>query len=228
MRGGRSPSADVLERVLLAVLLLEANRVVSCDRLVDAVWGDHPPETATNSLQVRISKLRRTLGASPGTGNPLHTQAPGYVLRTSRDELDSQRFEELATESNPDEGPATMSDRLAEALALWRGPVLDGIEVDGPGGAMSSASRNCGSRSSGVASRPIWPWVATPSWSVNSKHWSAPILCASSCTASSCWPFTDRDVRLTPLASTAAPVNSWPKRSASTPAPRSRNSSWLS
>jgi predicted ATPase/class 3 adenylate cyclase/DNA-binding SARP family transcriptional activator len=122
-----------LERVLLAVLLLEANRVVSCDRLVDAVWGDHPPETATNTLQVHISKLRRTLGASSGTGNPIHTQAPGYVLRTSRGELDSERFEELATESTLDDGPATVSDRLAEALALWRGSVLDGIEVDGTG-----------------------------------------------------------------------------------------------
>src|ERR1700677_101747 len=114
-----------LEPVLLAVLLLEANRVVSCDRLVDAVWGDHPPETATNTLQVHISKLRRTLGASSGTSNPLHTQAPGYVLRTSRGELDPERFEELATESTPDDGPATVSDRLAGALDLWRGPVLD-------------------------------------------------------------------------------------------------------
>src|ERR1700678_2070564 len=92
-----------LERVLLSVLLLEANRVVSCDRLVDAVWGEHPPQIATNSLQVRISKLRRTLGASSETGNPLHTQAPGYVLRTSSGELDSERFEELATESKPDD-----------------------------------------------------------------------------------------------------------------------------
>ena len=125
--GGRT------ERVLLAVLLLEANRVVSCDRLVDVVWGDHPPETATNALQVHISKLRRKLGASSGPSNPLHTRAPGYVLRTSRGELDFERFEELATESELDDGPATVSERLAEALALWRGSVLDGIEVDSTG-----------------------------------------------------------------------------------------------
>ena len=98
------------------------------DRLFDALWGDRPPGTAANALQVHISKLRRRLAASSDARNPLQTQAPGYVLRTSPGELDSDRFEELAATSWPDEGPDAESARLVEALALWRGSVLDGLE----------------------------------------------------------------------------------------------------
>jgi len=122
--GGRS------ERVLLASLLLAANRVVSRDRLIDSLWGDHPPGTAANTLQVHISRLRRTLVASSVTASALHTQAPGYVLRTAPGELDSERFEELAASSRPGDAPGLVSATLSEALALWRGSVLDGLEID--------------------------------------------------------------------------------------------------
>ena len=49
-------------RVLLALLLLEANRVVSRDRLIDALWEEEPPDTAVKALQVYISQLRKQLG----------------------------------------------------------------------------------------------------------------------------------------------------------------------
>ena len=63
--GGRPfPLGGRRERVLLATLLLEANRVVSSGRLIEAVWGGDPPETAANALQVHVSKLRKTLAAS--------------------------------------------------------------------------------------------------------------------------------------------------------------------
>ena len=120
--GGRT------ERVLLACLLLEANRVVSADRLIDALWGEEPPETAGNALQVHVSKLRRKLSGPSGADGPLETSSPGYVLRTAPGELDSERFESLATSTVADEVPAQTSARLAEALALWRGPVLAGLE----------------------------------------------------------------------------------------------------
>ena len=125
------PLGGSRERVLLATLLLGANRVVSRDRLIDALWGDRPPGSAANALQVHVSKLRRTLAPAPDTPGPLHTQSPGYLLRTLPGELDAERFEELATESRPGDGPAETSARLAEALALWAGPVLDGLESDG-------------------------------------------------------------------------------------------------
>ncbi len=126
--GGPVPLSGRTEQVLLATLLVAANSVVSRDRLIDALWGDRPPGTATNTLQVHISKLRRTLAASSSAASPLCTQTPGYVLRTSAGQLDAERFEELATSSLPSDGPGAVSARLGEALALWRGPVLDGLE----------------------------------------------------------------------------------------------------
>ena len=96
------------QRALLAVLLLDANHVVSMDRLVDALWEDEPPETATKALQVYVSGLRKLIGKER-----LQTRAPGYLLSVARDELDLERFRELQEGGRP-----------AEALALWRGPPL--------------------------------------------------------------------------------------------------------
>jgi DNA-binding SARP family transcriptional activator/tetratricopeptide (TPR) repeat protein len=95
-------------RVLLALLLLEANRVVSRDRLIDALWEEEPPATAVKALQVYISQLRKQLGKER-----LQTKAPGYVLRVDPDELDLARFRRLHEEG-----------ALGEALSLWRGPPL--------------------------------------------------------------------------------------------------------
>ena len=96
------------QRTLLAVLLLDANTVVSRDRLVGALWEDAPPETAPKALQVYVSGLRKALGRER-----LQTKAPGYVLALQHGELDRHRFDELRESGRP-----------AEALALWRGPAL--------------------------------------------------------------------------------------------------------
>lgn len=95
-------------RALLAVLLLDANRVVSTDRLVDALWGDEPPETAQKALQVYVSQLRKVVGKER-----LERRAPGYVLHLDEGELDLDRFERYREEG-----------KLHDALALWRGPPL--------------------------------------------------------------------------------------------------------
>jgi class 3 adenylate cyclase/DNA-binding SARP family transcriptional activator len=96
------------QRALLAMLLLEANRVVSTDRLIAALWEDDPPETALKALQVHVSGLRKLLGKER-----VATRERGYLLRVEEDELDLDRFRSLR-----DLG------RLREALALWRGPPL--------------------------------------------------------------------------------------------------------
>ena len=98
------------EQALLAYLLLHPNEVVPSDRLIDALWDERPPPTASKILQNAVSHLRRALGE-----NRLLTRDPGYVLRVEKGELDVQRFEQLAKEGRGD-----------EALALWRGtPLLD-------------------------------------------------------------------------------------------------------
>jgi len=128
--GNTVPLGGRRERTLLATLLLEANQVVSRDRLIDALWGDRPPETAANALQVHVSKLRRTLTDSQGLTAPLQTESPGYVLRTSPGELDAERFETLIADVLSDDEPDLVSATLRDALNLWVGPVLDGVELD--------------------------------------------------------------------------------------------------
>src|SRR5579872_7187874 len=117
------------ESAVLGVLLLDANRAVSRDRLIEAVWGDRPPDTAVNALQVHISKLRKLLGGATGLDGPLRTQAPGYLLSTSSGELDVERFKDLVDSSGAEDSAERVAAGLTEALDLWRGPVLDGLDI---------------------------------------------------------------------------------------------------
>ena len=75
------------QRAVLALLLLDAGRVVSVDRLIDALWGEQPPRTAPTSLQNFISALRKLLGPEI-----LETKSPGYRLNVSPGEVDLERF----------------------------------------------------------------------------------------------------------------------------------------
>ena len=81
------------QRALLAVLLLEANRVVSSGRLIEALWEEGPPETGQKALQVYVSQLRKTLGRER-----LETRAPGYLVRVEEGELDLERNQEMRAE----------------------------------------------------------------------------------------------------------------------------------
>jgi len=106
------------QRALLTVLLLEAGRVVATDRLVDLLWGEDAPKTATTSLQNSISRLRRELGA-----DVLETRAPGYVLRVGPEHVDALRFEAQLHDARR-AGPEERRELLQRALSLWRGPAL--------------------------------------------------------------------------------------------------------
>jgi YVTN family beta-propeller protein len=121
--GDRSiPLAGAKQRALLAVLLVNAGRLVSRDRLIDELWGGQPLETAVHSIHVYVSRLRKLL--PPET---LLTRPPGYLLELEPEELDARRFERLLTEGRKRlaDGDAEHAARvLQEALALWRGPAL--------------------------------------------------------------------------------------------------------
>jgi YVTN family beta-propeller protein len=116
------------ERVLVAVLLLDANRVVSTARLIGALWGDQPPSTAGNALQVYVSRFRKKLAAGSAGGDLLRTESSGYRLTVAPGELDVKRFEDLVSEDGG--GPDEISSRLQEALDLWRGPALADVDSD--------------------------------------------------------------------------------------------------
>jgi predicted ATPase/DNA-binding SARP family transcriptional activator len=105
-------------RALLAILLLHASESVSADRLIADLWAGRPPATAAKTLQTYVSQLRKALG-----DRTIVTGPAGYLLDVERDGLDSHRFERLLVEARGAE-PVVVSDRLQEALALWRGPAL--------------------------------------------------------------------------------------------------------
>ncbi|MBH5333594.1 AfsR/SARP family transcriptional regulator [Streptomyces pactum] len=120
-------------RLLLATLLVRADREVSVEQLVTEIWGDAPPRRYLAGLHVYVSQLRKFLHR-PGTAGPIVTQPPGYCLRLGTDEFDLHRFEALAEEGRAlakAERHAEATATLETALGLWRGPALSGMR-DGP------------------------------------------------------------------------------------------------
>ncbi len=119
------------QKAVLAVLLINTNEVVSIDKLVDDLWGDEPPDTAQNTVQVYVSQLRKLLSPNLANGaRPiLETRKPGYVLNVDSEQLDLDRFDRLSHEGRQalSRGDAsTASVKLHAGLALWRGgPLVD-------------------------------------------------------------------------------------------------------
>jgi DNA-binding SARP family transcriptional activator len=124
------------QRTLLAVLLLSANRVVSLDRLIAALWGDRPPSDARGLVRGCVVRLRRVLPVGDAAEQRLSTHPPGYRLRVGPGELDLDRFEDLAAEASRLVATGSVdaleraSALLGEGLALWRGPALSDVESD--------------------------------------------------------------------------------------------------
>jgi SARP family transcriptional regulator, regulator of embCAB operon len=109
------------QRALLAVLLLNANRTVSLQRIVEELW-DVAPDTAPKAIQTHVSRLRKVLPEGI-----LKTRSPGYLLEFDADQLDLERFEKLRDEGRvalAGDDPESAAALLAEALRLWRGPAL--------------------------------------------------------------------------------------------------------
>ena len=109
------------QRLVLALLLLDANRLVPADRLIERIWGDEPPEAARSTLQAYVSRLRKALG--PGR---IESRSPGYVLAARPEEIDALQFERMIADAHRRLGddPSVAKDQLDQALALWRGPAL--------------------------------------------------------------------------------------------------------
>lgn len=132
------------QRAVLGVLLLDANRAVPVDDLIERVWAGAPPPRAESSLQAYISHLRRVLEPDRPRGGPasvLVTDPAGYRVVVPRDELDITLFEDLCAEGTAALAagdPAAAVDALDRALALWA-PLLP--ELDGEQRAAEVAAR---------------------------------------------------------------------------------------
>ena len=136
LRGGK-------QRALLALLLVNANRTLGIDRIVDDLWGEDVPETAAKMVQIYVSRLRKVLGAEA-----LRTRPPGYALELEPGELDLHRFERLLGDGargarrGPGRGGVTWVPGRPRAVAgaRARGVHLGAVRAGG-GGEARGASR---------------------------------------------------------------------------------------
>jgi DNA-binding SARP family transcriptional activator/predicted ATPase len=116
--GGSKP------RALLAVLVLHANETLSTDRLIEELWGEHPPATAAKTVQVHVSRLRKALARG---GDLIVTRERGYRLELDPDRLDAHRFERVLARARDElaaDRPRQAAAALDEGLGLWRGEPL--------------------------------------------------------------------------------------------------------
>jgi DNA-binding SARP family transcriptional activator/tetratricopeptide (TPR) repeat protein len=116
------PVGGPRKRGVLGILLLNPNRAISVDRLIEELWGDRPPATALQTVRVHVSQLRKMLGR-----DVVRTLSAGYVLQVDPERVDAHRFERLVGDAR---GALAVDDAssaaalLRDALALWRGPAL--------------------------------------------------------------------------------------------------------
>jgi serine/threonine-protein kinase PknK len=129
------------QRDLLAMLLIDPNRCIPASRIADALWRGEPPASADVTLRTHVSHLRRRL-ATIGAQDALVTRQAGYGLFLHPDQVDAAQFEHLLGLGQQALGlgePQRAARLLADALRLWRGPVLD--DLDPPEFAHTEAAR---------------------------------------------------------------------------------------
>ena len=117
------------QEIVLTMLLLEANRVVGTPRLIDAIWDDAPPATARAQVQICVSALRNILAKADWAG-ALVTRPPGYLVQVPDDAIDAKIFARLTADADVLATQGRLreaTEALRRAIAMWRGPALDGI-----------------------------------------------------------------------------------------------------
>ena len=118
-QAGPIPVGGRVARTLLAALVISANRAVSCDALIDAVWGETPPPTVQTTLQSHVSKLRTVVGSGA-----IERINRSYRLVASCRQIDACEFERLVSDAELTlaQDPRTARATIAAGLDLWRGP----------------------------------------------------------------------------------------------------------
>ncbi|MBG0829051.1 tetratricopeptide repeat protein [Planomonospora sp. ID67723] len=118
------------QQVVLAVLLLNADRPVTTERLMEAIYGDNPPATSRAQVQICVHALRRLFSANNAL-EVIATRPQGYALQVDDDQIDARRFENLVLKARKARDGHSFEEAVThyrDALALWRGPALEGIE----------------------------------------------------------------------------------------------------
>ncbi|MFH9733794.1 AfsR/SARP family transcriptional regulator [Streptomyces sp. NPDC017260] len=130
--GDPVPVTEPKVRALLADLLVHHGRPVPVDRLIDDLWGEAVPGNPVNSLQTKVSQLRRTLAGAESGARALVEYGPaGYALRVAADAVDSGRFGRLTARAREETDPRTKASLLSQALGLWRGAAFSEFRDSG-------------------------------------------------------------------------------------------------
>ncbi|WP_284746328.1 AfsR/SARP family transcriptional regulator [Amycolatopsis sp. RTGN1] len=115
------------QRCVLAALTLDANRVVSMDRLTQRVWGERFPLRAHKTLLNYLSRLRKVLPAAESVG--IGRRSGGYCLTVPDDAIDVHRFRDLRERARlPAADDRRATGLLEQALGLWQGDALTGVD----------------------------------------------------------------------------------------------------
>jgi tetratricopeptide (TPR) repeat protein len=113
---------------VLAVLLLDLGRAVSPELLIDRVWGEYPPASVRSVLYSYVAKLRAVIANAADPDTSLARCPNGYILRAKAEQLDLHRFRRLAADAAKTSDDEQAAGLLREALGLWRGPALAGLD----------------------------------------------------------------------------------------------------
>ncbi len=128
VEGAPVPIGRRRERLLLALLALDAGREVAADRLITLIWPDRVPEDPRRALQVSASRLRQVLHAAEPAAAPVLVGSRGaYRLEVAPDQVDAHRFQRLTQRAQSVTDPRLRRELLREALDLWRGDALHGV-----------------------------------------------------------------------------------------------------
>jgi YVTN family beta-propeller protein len=123
------------QRAVLAMLVLHPREVISVDRLIEGVWGEHPPARATKAVHVHVWALRTALAVAGDVARDelIATRDHGYMLCVADDQIDARLFEQrldAGRQAHHEQAFEEAAAVLAEALALWRGSVLADFTFD--------------------------------------------------------------------------------------------------
>ncbi|MBC2875365.1 MULTISPECIES: AfsR/SARP family transcriptional regulator [Streptomyces] len=120
--------ASTNQRVVLAMLLLDAGQAVPISRLIDAVWDDDPPTTARNGLQLCVSQLRKRF-VKAGAGHVVVTHPVGYLIREPKESLDMRRFQEHVKTASAISRtrPSEAVGHYRAGLSLWHGDAVSDL-----------------------------------------------------------------------------------------------------
>lgn len=114
------------QRLILGILAVEANRLVSRDRLIRLLWSTSPPPQAVAILHTRVSQIRLALSSHPAGRRVIVGRDGGYLLNVAPETVDLHRFQNLVRDARQAESDEEVRRLLQAAAQLWRGPVMGG------------------------------------------------------------------------------------------------------